>query len=101
MYSLVACIVASIYKELGVLQKGHFVEVDRSKLVGEYVGQTAPKTNMVIDEALDGVLFLMKTYSLLGEECDFGAEAIATLFKRMEDDRDCLVVILAGYSDEI
>ena len=97
----VARIVAGIYKELGVLQKGHLVEVDRSKLVAEYVGQTAVKTNKVIDDALDGVLFIDEAYTLVGGEDDFGAEAIATLLKRMEDDRDRLVVILAGYTDEI
>ena len=97
----VARILAGIYKELGLLKKGHLVEVDRSKLVGEYVGQTAPKTNKVIDEALDGVLFIDEAYSLVGEGNDYGAEAIATLLKRMEDDRDRLVVILAGYTNEI
>ena len=97
----VARIVAGIYKELGILKKGHLVEVDRSNLVGEYVGQTAPKTNKVIDEAIDGVLFIDEAYSLVGEGSDYGAEAIATLLKRMEDDRDRLVVILAGYTDEI
>lgn len=97
----VARIIAGIYKELGLLKKGHLVEVDRSKLVAEYIGQTGPKTNKVIDEALDGVLFIDEAYSLLGGENDFGAEAIATLLKRMEDDRDRLVVILAGYTNEI
>lgn len=97
----VARIIAGIYKELGILKKGHLVEVDRSKLVAEYVGQTAVKTNKVIDEALDGVLFIDEAYTLVGGENDFGAEAIATLLKRMEDDRDRLVVILAGYTDEI
>lgn len=97
----VARIVAGIYKELGVLKKGHLVETDRSGLVAEYVGQTAVKTNKIIDEALDGVLFIDEAYSLLGGENDFGMEAISTLLKRMEDDRDRLVVILAGYTNEI
>lgn len=97
----VARIIAGIYRELGLLKKGHLVEVDRSKLVAEYIGQTGPKTNKVIDEALDGVLFIDEAYSLVGGENDFGAEAIATLLKRMEDDRDRLVVILAGYTNEI
>lgn len=97
----VARIVAAIYKELGVLKSGHLVETDRAGLVAEYVGQTAVKTNKIIDEALDGVLFIDEAYSLLGGENDFGAEAIATLLKRMEDDRDRLVVILAGYTNEI
>lgn len=98
----VARIVAGIYKELGILKKGHLVETDRSGLCGEYVGQTAPKTNAKIDEALDGVLFVDEAYTLVeGGEADYGKEAIATLLKRMEDDRDRLVVILAGYTDKI
>ncbi len=97
----VARIVAAIYKDLGVLKSGHLVETDRAGLVAEYVGQTAVKTNKIIDEALDGVLFIDEAYSLLGGDNDFGSEAIATLLKRMEDDRDRLVVILAGYTNEI
>jgi len=98
----VARIVAGIYKELGILQKGHLVETDRSGLVAEYVGQTAVKTNKVIDSALDGVLFIDEAYSLIGAgNQDYGKEAIATLVKRMEDDRDRLVVILAGYEEEM
>lgn len=97
----VARIVAGINKELGVLKKGHLVETDRSGLVAEYVGSTAVKTNKIIDEALDGVLFIDEAYSLLGGDNDFGTEAISTLLKRMEDDRDRLVVILAGYTNEI
>lgn len=98
----VARIMASIYKELGILKKGHLVETDRSGLVAEYVGQTAVKTNKIIDSALDGVLFIDEAYSLVqGSKEDFGQEAISTLLKRMEDDRNRLVVILAGYSSEM
>lgn len=97
----VARILANIYKELGVVSKGHLVETDRSGLVGEYVGQTAVKTNKVIDHALGGVLFIDEAYSLLGDGKDYGREAIATLLKRMEDDRKRLVVILAGYTNEM
>ena len=98
----VARIMASIYKELGILKKGHLVETDRSGLVAEYVGQTAVKTNKIIDSALDGVLFIDEAYSLVqGAKEDFGQEAISTLLKRMEDDRNRLVVILAGYGSEM
>lgn len=99
----VARIMASIFKDLGVLKKGHTVETDRSGLVGEYVGQTGPKTNKAIDEALDGVLFIDEAYALLqeGSSNSYGNEAIAALLKRMEDDRDRLVVILAGYTNEM
>ena len=98
----VARIVAEIYRSLGVLKKGHLVETDRSGLVAEYVGQTAVKTNKIIDSALDGVLFIDEAYSLIqGTNNDFGHEAISTLLKRMEDDRDRLIVIIAGYSKEI
>lgn len=98
----VARIVAQIYRELGILKKGQLVETDRSGLVAEYVGQTAVKTNKIIDSALDGVLFIDEAYSLVqGGGNDYGKEAIATLLKRMEDDRDRLVVILAGYDNEM
>ena len=98
----VARIVANVYRSLGVLKKGHLVETDRSGLVADYVGQTATKTNKIIDRALDGVLFIDEAYSLVGGgDNDYGKEAIATLLKRMEDDRNRLVVILAGYSDEM
>jgi ATPases of the AAA+ class len=98
----VARIVAQIYKDLGVLQKGHLVETDRSGLVAEYVGQTAAKTNKIIDSALDGVLFIDEAYSLVsGSSTDYGNEAVSTLLKRMEDDRDRLVVILAGYPEDM
>lgn len=99
----VARILAAIYKDLGILKKGHLVETDRSGLVGGYVGQTAIKTNAVIDSALDGVLFIDEAYSLSVSDNnnDFGHEAIATLLKRMEDNRDRLVVIVAGYTKEM
>lgn len=98
----VARIIAGIYRDLGILTKGHLVETDRAGLVAEYVGQTAVKTNKIIDSALDGVLFIDEAYSLVqGGNSDYGSEAIATLLKRMEDDRDRLVVILAGYGDEM
>lgn len=98
----VARILAGIYKQLGILEKGQLVETDRSGLVAEYVGQTAVKTNKIIDKAIGGVLFIDEAYTLAqGGDNDYGREAIATLLKRMEDDRDRLVVILAGYTNEI
>lgn len=98
----VARIIAEIYKDLGILEKGHLVETDRSGLVAEYVGQTAVKTNKIIDSAIDGVLFIDEAYSLVtGSGNDYGLEAISTLLKRMEDDRNRLVVVLAGYGAEM
>jgi SpoVK/Ycf46/Vps4 family AAA+-type ATPase len=97
----VARIVARIYKDLGILKKGHLVETDRSGLIAEYVGQTAPRVNAVCDSALGGVLFIDEAYALIQGHQDYGDEAVATLLKRMEDDRDQLVVIVAGYTDEM
>lgn len=98
----VARIIADAYRELGILKSGHLVETDRSGLVAEYVGQTAAKTNAIVDKALDGVLFIDEAYSLLQDgNGGFGMEAVATLLKRMEDDRDRLAVIVAGYGDEM
>ena len=99
----VARIVGRIYKDLGVLKKGHTVETDRAGLVAEYVGQSGPKTDSVIMKAIDGVLFIDEAYALVPEDqrSDYGQEVISTLLKRMEDYRDRLVVIVAGYKDEM
>ena len=94
----VARLLAGIYHAIGILSKGQLVEVDRSGLVAGFVGQTALKTQEVITSALGGVLFIDEAYSLAsGGENDFGREAIETLLKAMEDHRDDLVVIAAGY----
>ena len=100
----VARIVGRIYKDLGVLKRGHTVETDRSGLVAQYMGQTAMKTDDVVQQALDGVLFIDEAYSLVpegGNDVDYGQEVISTLLKRMEDYRDRLVVIIAGYKGEM
>ena len=97
----VARIIARLLCGLGILETGHTVETDRSGLVAKYAGQTGPRTNERIDEAMGGVLFVDEAYSLLAENSEdaFGVEAVQTLLKRMEDDRDRFVVVLAGYPE--
>ena len=93
----VARLVGGIYRALGLLSKGQLVEVDRSELVAGYLGQTAIKTAEVVASALGGVLFIDEAYSLAGDQ--YGTEAVDTLVKEMEDQRDDLVLIVAGYPD--
>ena len=97
----VARLLARIYKSLGIISKGHLVETDRAGLVGGYVGQTAIKTQEKIDEALGGVLFIDEAYTLYKDDNqgDYGQEAIDTILKGMEDHRNDLIVIVAGYPD--
>ncbi len=98
--TMIARLMSRIYHSLGILSKGHLVEVDRSGLVAGYVGQTALKTSEVVQKALGGVLFIDEAYALTtrGPQ-DYGQEAVETLLKAMEDHRDDLVVIVAGYVD--
>ncbi len=97
----VARLLAKVYKSIGVVEKGHLVEVDRSGLVSGYIGQTALKVQDVIAEALGGILFIDEAYTLTSKkgEGDFGQEAVDTLLKEMEDHRDDLIVICAGYTE--
>jgi hypothetical protein len=99
----VARIIGRIYQQRGVLKSGHMVEVSRADLIGQHVGKTAPKTAAKVTEALDGVLFIDEAYALVQEHSlnDFGSEAVATLLKMMEDHRDRLIVIAAGYKRQM
>lgn len=98
--TMIARLMSRIYHSLGILSRGQLVEVDRSGLVAGYVGQTAIKTKKVIDKAMGGVLFIDEAYALNGKsENDFGQEAIDTILKAMEDHRDDLIVIVAGYTE--
>ncbi|HEU5083582.1 MAG TPA: AAA family ATPase [Acidimicrobiales bacterium] len=98
----VARLLAEIYRSLGVVERGHLVEVDRAGLVAGFVGQTAPKVTAVFDDADEGVLLIDEAYSLVrGSETDFGREAIDMIVKLVEDRRDRIVVIMAGYPDEM
>ena len=99
----VARIVGKIYKELGILSDGKMIETDRSGLVAGYVGQTAIKVHEIVEEAIGGVLFIDEAYSLVNPNVpnDFGMEAVDTLVKLMEDHRDNLVIIVAGYTEEM
>ena len=98
--TMMARMMARIYRSLDILSRGQLVEVDRSGLVAGYVGQTAIKTQKVIEKAMGGVLFIDEAYALNGKsENDFGQEAIDTILKAMEDHRDDLVVIVAGYTE--
>lgn len=98
----VARLLSKILNELGILSKGHLLEVERADLVGEYIGHTAQKTREMIKQSLGGIMFVDEAYTLSqGGEKDFGREAIATIVKGMEDQRNNLLVILAGYSAEM
>ncbi len=98
----VARIVGKLLREMGVLEKGHVIEVERADLVGEYIGHTAHKTRESLKKALGGVLFIDEAYSLArGGEKDFGKEAIDAMVKTMEDHKDNLILILAGYKSEM
>ena len=98
----VARIMADVFRSLGILSRGQLVEADRSKLVAGYSGQTAIKTNQLIDSAMGGVLFIDEAYTLKSNDQDsFGSEAIDTLLKRLEDDRGKFICIVAGYTDNM
>lgn len=99
----VARLIADIYRDIGLLRKGHLVETDRSGMIGQYLGQTPGLVREVVESAFGGVLFIDEAYALVknAHETDYGHEAIATLLKLMEDHRDDLIVIVAGYTEEM
>lgn len=98
----VARLIAELYGAMGMLSKGHLVEVERSSLIGQYLGQTAPKVVAAVEQALGGVLFIDEAYNLVNSKDDtYGNEAVSTLLKLMEDNRSDFVVIIAGYKKEI
>jgi stage V sporulation protein K len=98
----VARILGKLFKSIGILKKGHVVEVERADLVGQYIGHTAHRVQENVKKALDGILFVDEAYSLArGGEKDFGKEAIDTLVKAMEDNKNNFILILAGYRDEM
>jgi stage V sporulation protein K len=98
----VARLIAKLFHRMGMLSKGHFIEVERADLVGEYIGHTAIKTRELVKKAMGGILFIDEAYSLArGGEKDFGKEAIDALVKAMEDHREDFILILAGYGEEM
>ncbi len=98
----VARILSKIFNDIGILSKGHLIEVERADLVGEYIGHTAQKTKEMLKKSVGGIMFVDEAYSLAqGGEKDFGREAIACMVKAMEDYRDNLIIILAGYTIEM
>ena len=101
--TMIARLVGRIFNSLGLLSKGHFIETDRTSFIGQHIGQTGLKTRKVLDSALGGVLFIDEAYSIYSNSSqnDFGPEAISTILKYMEDHRDDLIVIVAGYQEEM
>lgn len=98
----VARILGRLFNDIGILTKGHLIEVERADLVGEYIGHTAQKTKEMLKKSMGGIMFVDEAYTLAqGGEKDFGKEAIATMVKAMEDYRDNLIIILAGYCNEM
>jgi len=98
----VARLLGEIFEGMGLLESGHVIEVDRGKLVAEYVGQTAPRTNKACDDAMGGILFIDEAYALVKDESDtFGNESVVALLKRMEDDRGKFILVIAGYKTPI